>query len=279
MLAIGTLMVFVTALGFISTAAYDRATKDYQTSQTYSEAQREFERRCVGLEGDEIFDCLSKQIQTAREPARSEEEVQAQKEMARWAWWMLLVTGGIGFGTIAVAFAGVHWVRETLMATTRLGEMQLRAYLVVEEASATFIRNSRNAIAGVEIKVIVKNGGSTPAINVGHLTNITEPIMGPSPKSIKPGSRSVVTMNTQAHRIHDLGPGASFTVLSETIGIRAFNSYNADHGKLNCNVVCHVQYRPVVSRDDKFLILEYWVRSDMGGKNIRISRSGQNEST
>src|SRR4051794_199868 len=86
-IAIGFFLVFVIALGFLSTAAYDRATKDYQTSQAYTETQREFKQRCAGLEGEEIFECLSKQIEAAREPGRAEEDVQAQKQMARWALW------------------------------------------------------------------------------------------------------------------------------------------------------------------------------------------------
>ncbi|MER9304161.1 hypothetical protein NKJ06_31565 [Mesorhizobium sp. M0293] len=119
-IAICSFLLFVTALGFMSTRAYDRATQDYQTGRAYDETRRQFEQRCAGLEGKEIFDCLKEQIETAREPSRSEEDVGAQKEMARWALALLVVSGVLGVLTLIVTIVGVIFVRNTLEAT-RLG--------------------------------------------------------------------------------------------------------------------------------------------------------------
>ncbi|MER9407356.1 hypothetical protein NKI36_25315 [Mesorhizobium caraganae] len=119
-IAICSFLLFVTALGFMSARAYDRATQDYQTSRAYDETRRQFEQRCAGLEGKEIFDCLKEQIETAREPSRSEEDVRAQKEMARWALALLVVSGVLGVLTLIVTIVGVIFVRNTLEAT-RLG--------------------------------------------------------------------------------------------------------------------------------------------------------------
>ncbi|RVB72391.1 MULTISPECIES: hypothetical protein [unclassified Mesorhizobium] len=135
-IAICSFLLFVTALGFLSTRAYDRATKDYQTSRAYDETRRQLEQRCAGLEGKEIFDCLKEQIETAREPSRSEEDVSAQKEMARWALWMLVVSGVVGFATLGITAIGLYYIRDTLAVTRRamldtrsIGQAQVRAYL------------------------------------------------------------------------------------------------------------------------------------------------------
>jgi hypothetical protein len=176
-IAIGAFLTFVVALLFMSAEAYDRATEDYQASQAYTETQREFRRRCASLEGDEIFECLEKQIEAAREPGRSEEDVQAQKQMARWAWWMLIVTGSVGFGTIAVAYIGVIYVRDTLRANTaaveqareanRILRMEQRPWLAMEDnprAISPLRFNERGAELDVELDA--ENVGKSPAASV-----------------------------------------------------------------------------------------------------------------
>ncbi|MER9831207.1 hypothetical protein NKJ51_23000 [Mesorhizobium sp. M0134] len=166
-ITICSFLLFVTALSTLSTRAYDHATKDYQTSRAYDETRRQFEQRCTGLEGKEIFDCLKEQIETAREPSRSEEDVGAQKEMARWALWMLVVSGVVGFATLGITAIGLYYIRDTLavsrramLDTRQLGEAQVQAYLSCTDA--TF---------GAEDKVFrcwitIKNNGQSPAFSV-----------------------------------------------------------------------------------------------------------------
>ncbi|MER9338557.1 hypothetical protein NKJ06_32235 [Mesorhizobium sp. M0293] len=175
-IAICSFLLFVTALGFMSARAYDRATKDYQTSRAYDETRRQFEQRCAGFEGKEIFNCLKEQIETAREPSRAEEDVGAQKEMARWALWMLIITGVLGLASVLVGLVGIFLIRDTLATNkeatdaakaavahaSQTAKLELRAYLTVEPAGVDQLIGRAEVIG----KVRLRNVGRLPARKV-----------------------------------------------------------------------------------------------------------------
>ncbi|QKC83603.1 hypothetical protein EB232_20160 [Mesorhizobium sp. NZP2077] len=73
-------------------------------------------------------------------------------------------------------------------------------------------------------------------------------------------------------------PGDEVVVIDQTIPLNMFDSFERQHG-LSCNLNCHLQYKPVVSKDVKHLILNYWIRRDGNKPRLRVSRSGPNETT
>ncbi|RWO71237.1 MAG: hypothetical protein EOS17_08855 [Mesorhizobium sp.] len=178
-IAICSFLLFVTALGFMSARAYDRATQDYQTSRAYDETRRQFEQRCAGLEGKETFDCLKEQIDTAREPSRSEEDVGAQKEMARWALWMLVVSGVVGIATIGVTGVGLYFIRDTLETARQANELMRadkRPWIKFHcgPNGAFDVFGVRDTQVKLEIKAEVENIGEKPATDFIQHTKVID---------------------------------------------------------------------------------------------------------
>lgn len=110
---------------------------------------------------------------------RQEEDLVAQQDMAKWAWWMMLAS----FMSIAVAAVGVWFVKQTLDATraavveakrgseaaqdavevTRAtSQRQLRAYIAIQGGSFSLV-NLIEGGRGVAFHVELKNLGQTPA--------------------------------------------------------------------------------------------------------------------
>lgn len=54
-------------------------------------------------------------LSEARSVQRDELDLRAQQEMAKWAWWMLLVSGA----SAGVGIVGIYWVVQTLKTTQR----------------------------------------------------------------------------------------------------------------------------------------------------------------
>lgn len=107
---------------------------------------------------------------TYREEWRAEEDLKAQRQMADWAFLMLVATA---FGTCVTAI-GVVFVAQTLEATRdavkearaanetvlHVGKKQIIAYLTCSNPTLSFQNNS--PVLGLS----VVNSGNTPAFNV-----------------------------------------------------------------------------------------------------------------
>ena len=131
---------------------------------------------CVGIVGSAALNCAAKAVETAQERSESRQDLYAQQDMARWAFWMLAVT----IATLGVTATGVWLVKRTLEATLEAvedtgkatkameaqnaiakdtAERQLRAYISVESL----------VVENVEVGVVpngvvnIINSGQTPA--------------------------------------------------------------------------------------------------------------------
>jgi hypothetical protein len=137
------------------------AYKEYATYQAKAEAEHEFYSRCSILATrKEVIDCAVDAAKSARETQRSEEDVDAQKQMAAWALAMLVISSILGFLTLIAAFVSVVFVRNTLLETRRIGRAETRAYLSIKG-------NGYSTVGGyITLNFIIKNSGSSPAKNV-----------------------------------------------------------------------------------------------------------------
>ena len=263
-IVIGSLLVFVSALAVLSTAAFDRAHKDYHTARAYDETRRQFEQRCAGLEGEEIFGCLRDQIESAREPSRAEEDVQAQKQMARWALWMLVVTGAVGFGTITVAFLGVHWVKETLVVTReamldtrKIGKAQVRAYLTCSGAEFGIDRT------WLQCHATIKNSGNSHATAVKIIAAVN--IFG-----IEGAERPSARTTGHTQTIPAGGSGIAFLLWShDQIGTELFDRLATGHRDFQID--CRIQWEDVFDETQTaicFLSPSAMKMAALSGKNL-----------
>ncbi|MER8440701.1 hypothetical protein NKH36_20960 [Mesorhizobium sp. M1312] len=261
----------------------EQATKEYA-----DRTQESIASTCRDRDVPAFAKCIEEIVKATEEAKTAERDLSAQRSMALWALGMLWAT----VASIAVTGIGIYFVWRTLDANTdavaqakaandiakQATEAQLRAYLIVKEVSAELIEGSDQAdqIDLVQFTLVIKNGGATPAIKIAHDFSITEnrgDNRGP-----RIGNRAVIMMDATRHRLQDLAPGDELTVVSQRIPYLFFESV-LQHGVLNCGLACRVSYRPVVSAEEKVLDVRYWIRGEEDDTQLRISRSGPNESS
>jgi hypothetical protein len=118
---------------------------------------------------------LPREPKSERDERRQEEDLVAQKEMARWAWWMMLAS----FASVGVTGVGIWYVKQTLDTNRDAVE---KSALMAELAERHMVASERPwlsvklAVTGdlefknyegrIEISFVMKNVGKSPAINV-----------------------------------------------------------------------------------------------------------------
>ena len=89
--------------GIIYSNVYDSVYHGYATSKHEAARKDEFESRCSQITAvEELRSCFERHIETGWETQRAQEDLNAQKEMADWAFLMLIVTGLVGVATIVI---------------------------------------------------------------------------------------------------------------------------------------------------------------------------------
>lgn len=103
-----------------------------------------------------------------RKEWREEQDLYAQRDMAKWALWMFIVSTA---GVVVGAF-GLYFLKRTLdetsamtLATREIGENQTKAYISLTKA---FIVLEDAPINSLSLRVEIKNDGATPAKNVAY---------------------------------------------------------------------------------------------------------------
>lgn len=95
--------------------ARDALNAERRADQHAAEAQQTIERACAGLEPPALTKCIEEIVKASQEAERSEYDLAAQEAMARWAGWMVAVTGL----TFLITGLGVFLVWSTLLETRR----------------------------------------------------------------------------------------------------------------------------------------------------------------
>lgn len=148
-------------IGRYAHTAYQSRTYDNQ-----QEAADEISRRCaVFFEIEAIRDCLREQIRTYQAEDNSDEDLQAQKDMALWALWVA-ATGGVGLivsflGLLAV-YLSLRQTRKAISIDREVGHAQARAYLDIASTEVVRLKPEGET----EIKIRIFNSGVTPARDV-----------------------------------------------------------------------------------------------------------------
>ncbi len=164
---------------------WDLATLQANSSKSASEesrkhdkdAEQQIAKSCVGADPATLAKCANEIVKATYENQRAEHDLVAQQAMARWALFMLYLTGG----GLLVTGVGIYFVRENLleMQETRkvnqaavdaamasnaiarqMGEAQVRAYLA--PVAARLMVHGR----GVDVIITVANSGQSPAMRV-----------------------------------------------------------------------------------------------------------------
>lgn len=133
-----------------------------------------------------------------REEWRNEQDLAAQRDMANWAWWMLIAT----CASTVVTGVGIYFVAETLRANLAAVEeaakaaqsaqrsvkvsedtaqRQLRAYINLESAHIVLGEKINVGLYPATLDVIFRNFGSTPAHDVEVFYEISQ---APAPNEV-----------------------------------------------------------------------------------------------
>ncbi len=178
-------LVLVCSLGLISIAfvgitfgfskGYQSADQEhsayYAERHTSDVSYRECLNSATSLDG--ARQCIKNADATSREAERSEQDLNAQREMSQWAEGMLWAAWIVGMATLGATIVGVRYVYLTLLATqvmakdtARIGEAQIRAYLSVIDPKVEI-----NTDAFIRVMPECKNSGQSPALNLKISTN------------------------------------------------------------------------------------------------------------
>lgn len=165
------------ALGLCAWAAvssvdhYDERKAAHYQSESNNDAgagNEQVETYCVELPRQKARACVTKPPTSEDEQKRAKQDLQAQQDMAKWAYAMFLASiGGIILSALGLVFVGVGLVLN-LRANQQSREFfiaERRAWLsVTVEVPAPWERHLNEG--RFYVKVTAKNVGHTPATNV-----------------------------------------------------------------------------------------------------------------
>jgi hypothetical protein len=235
-------------------------------NRAYAEVEEKFDDKCLGSTTvEQGLRCLRDAIASAREPQRSEEDVQAQKQMATAAWAMFWSTVVFGSISVFLTAVGIHYISRTFIETRRQievsqralltavtandnaiktfeqdgtnSERQLRAYVYIDKFTAKPIGPDENDIVThYEIGVILKNFGQTPAKKC--ITHLECCISGADNIIDIVNAESIVSNVTQS----DIGPSGE---IWSAIDVSAFHLRAAELGGIFIFIFGWIEYYDV----------------------------------
>ena len=154
-----------------------RIERDYHSA----DATKQIDKTCEGANGSALRKCITDIVEAERESRRNESDLAAQWQAADWVLWAAIIAGAQLIATIA----GLYFVKRTLDATLEAVEgtgkataameeanriaddtakRQLRAYLTASGTVSQMVRYPTGPV--IEIKIVWKNNGATPANKV-----------------------------------------------------------------------------------------------------------------
>ena len=214
--------------------------------------------------------CIREIIQSTNEDTRSESDLQAQRGMERWAFWMLVIASVGTFGS----FVGVYLVWSTFNATRdanntsrKTAEQQLRGYLHAESAYTIFDRIGARRY-NYAVYITLKNGGLSP------VTLIEQSI---SDEMINHGGSGGGRANGGDKTIVKIGPGSTYTKaygeLASQGGMTDFGDVADEHWFFV--VMAGIRYTYVDNLEET-ITEEVWFRSERSRATSGVHRLNMN---
>jgi len=147
--------VYLGTVGVIYSEVYESVYHEYATSETEAARKREFERECARIVViEELRRCFNNKIKTGRETQRAQEDLYAQKQMAQWAFWMVILTGLIGVPGIGLTIAGVVLIKRNLTEARKVTAATVDAARATERSVDLMTKAERPFFVVTELKPI-----------------------------------------------------------------------------------------------------------------------------
>ncbi|MEQ9331070.1 hypothetical protein [Thalassobaculum sp.] len=167
-MAFAVLILFTLATGYFG--LYQRIYHDRTASEHEAARKDEFEKRCGKITTVvELRRCFENHIEAGWETQRAQEDLYAQKQMADWAFLMLVVTATVGIPGLGISLYGILLVYENLKAA-RAGIDAMRALSAAENRG--WIRITRAGLkeqptfhgrdTNISVEIKIKNVGHSP---------------------------------------------------------------------------------------------------------------------
>lgn len=172
--AIGALILLVCSGAVWWGLAYKQEQaqqREHTAPRAADPSQKEARETCQGVTGLVDYEnCITEKQKAQRDEQRTQYDLQAQQQMALWAF-ALFISGVLGLG---ITGAGVYYVAQTLGATReavgaanrtadeakRIGEAQVRAYVTVANVQLRFAETSPM------VTFELHNSGNSPALEL-----------------------------------------------------------------------------------------------------------------
>jgi hypothetical protein len=192
-------LVFTVVLGWIvwdfSAGLTEQRLRGLQSSNAHIEyAEDRIDERCLALKVVVLRDCIQQEIEAAKDHARANQDLEAQRTMAQFTKIMgMTAIAGVflGIGSIVLIYLTLSETQRMATETTRIGEAQVRAYMVTTSINAATIFSVNGSVKQIGFKVSLENTGQSPATI--HKMNLAMGIVDPKQKH---------TDNTAEHESH-----------------------------------------------------------------------------
>ncbi len=163
----------------------EQRIRSEQSIQSHIEyAEDAIDRECLSLESMALRDCIYENIETARDHNRSEQDLDAQQQMALFTRVMgYTAVGGLVVGVVSIIaiFLTLKATQDMARDARQIGRIESRAYVIVTDAHYIVVNS------GIGVEFHLKNIGKTPAriarvkgrlrfhFGIGAITEISEP--------------------------------------------------------------------------------------------------------
>lgn len=112
-LLVALLAVLFTGYGLGTSTGYFDAQADGYAVQYRQDTARRADNCFAANSVFAVKQCVSQAIATSRDQDRAEHDLNAQQQMATWAWWMLVITLAQAFVSVGALVALVHTLNQT----------------------------------------------------------------------------------------------------------------------------------------------------------------------
>lgn len=166
-----SVLILAIAMAFawdISSQLTEQRVRGEKTAEYHQGfAEENIEKECFGIKPPSLRDCIHKQLETARDHERAEQDLDAQQQMAiftRVMGWTAVVGLGLGVVSIAVIYSTLREMGKT----NKIMREQSRAWVAFETISTDYLENcsvdGRTPENGFGFNTVWRNFGQSPVV-------------------------------------------------------------------------------------------------------------------
>lgn len=239
------------------------AEEHQKISQYKAETNEQYSDNCLKEPVSIVtaFKCLINSVDANREAQRSNYDLRAQQEMARWAYVIALLTIGslvISSGGLIALLISLNQTRTAIGNTREIGEAQTRAYLTCTGAEYEVWSDH------IFITVLMENKGQSPASKVRLEATATlakwKDNANPGDRSLEEHELQTISEDCEMIQAGVKGEG-SVEYTRQEIGDQWHNLLHKSG--LLVGVHCQITWTDVFDKPQTFTV---YVVDDNGGK-------------